>query len=255
MKETAIVDSTALKQRFYKYLKENNIWWSPERLNYSLGLLFQGFDLRGKDVLEIGAGHGLFSIWCAAQGAHKVVAIEPEAKGATQGIQQEFRKVNDAVDIEGKVEYMPYTIEDYLAIGQIKSFDYILMNAVINHLDEEATIRLHLPEAESARQHYRSVFKKIFDIMRRDGVMLIYDVGRLNFWHSLKIRNMFAPSIEYNKHQQPQQWGELLRECGFELIDIRWVTLYKLRYLRCLLSHRLPAYFLDSAFILRCRKP
>lgn len=248
------MDSNALKQSFYKYLRENNIWWSPERLDYSLGLLFQDIDLDDKDIFEIGAGHGLFSIWCAVHGAHEVIAIEPEASGATCGVQQEFKKVADAIDIEGKVEYMSATLEEYLAINETKSFDYVLMNAVINHLDEGATARIHLPKAEVERQCYRDIFKKIFNIMNQSGVVLIYDVGRFNFWHSLKLRNPFAPTIDYNIHQQPEKWNELLCECGFELMDIRWFTPYKLRCLRPLLSNRVAAYFLSSAFILRCLK-
>lgn len=244
-----------LAQNFDRYLRENNIWPSLERLDYSLEQFFRGLNLEGKSVLEIGAGKGLSSVWCALRGADKVIALEPQSSGSTKGVQQEFEKMSEAIDLEGKVEYLPITFEDYLAKNESRSLDYILMQAVINHLDEEATEKLHLPEAEAERQRYRDIFKNIFDVLKTSGTLIIYDVGRHNFWHDLKLKNPFSPTIEYDKHQQPKMWNELLCQCGFEFMDLRWFTLYKLRHLRLLLSYRIPAYFLNSAFILRCTRP
>ncbi len=248
------MDLYKLTEKFDRYLKENNIWLSRQRLDYSLRQYFRGLNLEGRSVLEIGAGEGLSCVWCVLHGADKVVALEPEASGSTKGVKQEFDRMANAIGLKGKVEYLPVTFEDYLNKNQSRSFDYILMQAVINHLDEEATKCLQLPEAEAERQRYRDTFKKMFDILKPNGVVVIYDVGRRNFWHDLKLKNPFAPSIEYDKHQQPKLWSGLLCQCGFRFMDIRWFTLYKLRHLCSLLSYRIPAYFLNSGFILRCIK-
>lgn len=243
-----------MTRNFDQYLKINNIWPSPQRLDYSLQCFFRALTLNGKAVLEIGAGQGLASVWCRLHGANRVVALEPEASGSTKGMKQEFEKMADAIGLKGVVEYLPVTFEEYAASNTSKSFDCILMQAVINHLEEEATKRLHLQEARAERQRYRETFKEMFDILKPSGVVVIYDVGRRNFWHDLRLKNPFAPMIEYEKHQQPKLWNELLCQCGFKFMDLRWFTLYKLRYLRFLLSHMIPAYFLNSAFVLRCIK-
>jgi len=249
------MDLHKLREKFNRYLKENNIWLSRQRLDYSLRQYFRGLNLEGRSVLEIGAGEGLSCVWCVLHGADKVVALEPEASGSTKGMKRGFEKMAEATDLKGKVDYLPIAFGDYLNKNQSRSFDYILMQAVINHLDEEATKCLHLPEAEAERQQYRDTFKRMFDILKPNGVVVIYDVGRRNFWHDLKLKNPFSPTIEYDKHQQPKMWNELLCQAGFESIDTKWFTIYKLRHLRLLLSYWLPTYFLNSAFILRCKKP
>lgn len=244
-----------LKKRFYEYLRENNFWWSPERLNYSLGLLFREFTLENKTILEVGAGHGLFSIWCAAHGGRRVVALEPEVNGATTNIRRQFEFVAKAVDLNEKVEYIGITLQNYLDTKTSENFDYILMNAVINHLDEEATKKLHLPkEGQSGRERYVKIFKSLYEMLNPKGALVIYDVGRLNFWSQIKIQNPFAPTIEYEKHQQPHIWKQLLLRSGFDFLDCVWVPPFKLRHFRFLFSSAGGAYLTNSGFVLRVKK-
>jgi 2-polyprenyl-3-methyl-5-hydroxy-6-metoxy-1,4-benzoquinol methylase len=244
-----------LQQAFAKYLDENDVRTSADRLDYSLNQFFRNYELSGKSVLEIGAGPGFSSVWCATHGASRVVAIEPEASGSTKGVKQEFKRLAEETHLGGRVEYMGVTLDKYLAKCSQHNYDYILMNDVVNHLDEDATRRLHLPEAEAERQRYRKIFRQLFDLLNRNGVMLISDVGRCNFWHKFKLHNPFAPTINFDLHQQPNVWNRLLCQCGFELVDIRWFAGYRFRYLQAILSYFIPAYFLASRFILRCRKP
>lgn len=244
-----------LQQAFAKYLDENDIWMSAERLDYSLNHFFKSYELSGKSVLEIGAGPGFSSVWCATHGASRVVAIEPEASGSTKGVKQEFERLAEAIHLGGRVEYMGVTLDEYLAKSSQHNYDYILMNAVVNHLDEDATMRLHLSEAEAERQRYRKIFRQLFDLLNRNGVVLIFDIGRCNFWYKFKLHNPFAPNVGFYLHQQPKVWNRLLCQCGFEPVDIRWFAGYRFRHLRLILSYFIPAYFLASKFILRCRKP
>jgi len=230
---------------------ENKVWWSPKRLEYVLGSHFRGLELEKKSLLEIGAGHGLFSIWCAVNGARRVTALEPEASGSTKGIRSEFKKVMDGIELKKEVQYSGMTVEKYLASEQRQTFDYILMHAVINHLDEDATRRLHLVGAEKERESYRSIFRGLFNLLTTNGVVLIYDVAKHNLWSDFKLKNPFAGTIEYEKHQQPRIWAKLLSDCGFEFLDLLWFTPFRLRKMRLFLSWWLPAYFINSSFILR----
>ena len=244
----------SLSAKHSAYLKENNAWLTPQRLDYSLKQFFKGCDLTNKSVLEIGAGRGHSSIWCVLQGAEKVVALEPEASGSSVGMQQEFEDMAQSLGLKERIEYITTTFEEYVTGRSPYTFDYVLMEAVINHLDENATQRLHIPEAERERGLYREKLKQICGVLKPGGIIVIYDVGRRNFWHDLKLRNPFSPTIEYQKHQQPGNWLKLLCQSGFESMDVRWFVPYRLRLLRPLLSYKLSTYFLNSAFILRCKR-
>jgi SAM-dependent methyltransferase len=183
------------------------------------------------------------------------VALEPEASGSTRGVGQQFEKLAQAIDLVGKVDYIKVTLQEYMKDYKLQMFDYVLLHAVINHLDEAATERLHLPDSQAERQRYKNIFRGLYNILNTNGTILIYDVGRRNFWNDFKLKSPFVSTIEYQKHQQPAVWKSLLCESGFEPLDINWFTPFKLRKIRQLLSWWLPIYFINSSFILRMRKP
>lgn len=244
-----------IKEQFYEYLRSNYIRQSRERLDYVMGLYFRGLILSDRAVLEVGAGPGYFLVWCVINGASKVVGIEPEAAGSTEHVGDTFREMADRIGLTTEVvEYSTDTLDEFVRAYMGEGFDYILMHAVINHLDEEATRKLHLPRAVSERERYIDIFKKMNRLLKSEGIILISDVGRHNFWNDLKLKNPFSPTIEYDKHQQPRLWRELLEESGFKYLDVLWYPFFQLRALRHLLSWRLPAYLTSSAFILRCQK-
>ena len=123
------------------------------------------------------------------------------------------------------------------------------MHASINHLDEPATMRLHTDEA--ARQAYRELFAKLAG-MGADGAKLVAsDASRHNLFAKLPVRNPLQPTIEWDKHQPPETWIELLerrasptRGCAGR------------RRIRCgaragvLLGNRMAAWFTEGAFCL-----
>ena len=129
----------------------------------------------------------------------------------------------------------------------------VLLAASINHLDEAACSRLH--EDDDAREVYRTIFDKLAGLTNPAGVLLALDGGRKNIFPSLGLRNPIARSIEWEKHQQPEVWVDLLAGSGFELPSIRWLSFNTLRAPgRMLLGNRLAAFFLTSEFLLTMRR-
>lgn len=248
------MDRCKLNQEFKRYLCEKNIWWSSERLDYTLGAHFRGLTLDNRTVFEIGAGPGFFSTWCVIHGATEVVAIEPEATGSSIGVRLEFEELQHAIKLNKKVFYLSMTLEEYLYKYKLTSFDYILMHSVINHLDESATERLHFTAAEEERQRYKDIFKSLYHKLKPKGIISIYDVGRCNFWNDMKLRNPFGATHEYHKHQQPKVWKKLLHQSGYEFMDLLWLIPFRLRKMQRILSWKVPLYFTNSGFILRCKR-
>lgn len=245
----------SLRDRLNQHQAQIGAWWSPSRMDYEFRPLFSGSRLQGASVLEIGAGDGILSAWCAANGASRVVAIEPESDGATVGVQAQFQATAEAVPGLGNlVTYKPLTFDQYADEVRHDEFNFILMRDVINHLDEEITGQLHKSDGDDARRKYVDMLRRIADFVAPGGYMIITDVGRRNFWNALGMKSPFAPSIEWHKHQQPAVWQSLLERVGFRKVDIRWPVRYKMRALGPMLSWKIPSYFLGSHFALRMQK-
>ena len=76
---------------FCNVAKEQALFKSSVRLQIYLSSLFADIDLRGKRVIDIGGGTGLYSFYAAAcGGARNVVCLEPEVHGRHSGMNVKF---------------------------------------------------------------------------------------------------------------------------------------------------------------------
>jgi len=212
--------------------------------------LFKDIDFEGKSVLDIGGGTGTFSFYAAVRGAKCVVCLEPELSGGRRGFVSKFEQVRDKLSLEN-VTLQNVTFQDFDP-GQQK-FDIILLHNSINHLDEEACA--NLLHSKEARERYKAIFEKLSRVSRGGTKLIAADCSRYNFFASLRLKNPFAKTIEWEKHQAPGCWSRMLHNFGFEQIKIVWPPYHLLRPLaRQLLDNRLASYFLNSHFILFMEK-
>ncbi|XP_048219607.1 protein arginine N-methyltransferase 6 [Perognathus longimembris pacificus] len=72
---------------------------------YRRGILRHGAWLRGKAVLDVGAGTGILSVFCAQAGARRVYAVEASS------IWQQAREVVRLNGLEGRVRVLPGPVE------------------------------------------------------------------------------------------------------------------------------------------------
>ena len=94
-----------------------------------------------------------------------------------------------------------------------KQFDIILLHNSINHLDETACINLLGDEA--SRTIYLNMCSKLSALASSGAKLIVCDCSRYNFFALLGIKNPFAPTIEWHKHQAPEIWVDLLSQVGF----------------------------------------
>lgn len=96
----------------------------------------------------------------------------------------------------------------------------------------------------------------IFSLSSKGGQLIVCYCSRYNFFALLNIRNPFAPTIEWQKHQAPKVWASLLSKAGFAYPHVMWTSFNKLRSTgRVFFGNQLMAYFLRSHFCLTMIKP
>lgn len=190
--------------------------------------LFRDIDFRNKVMLEIGCGKGMLCLWAALHGAH-AVGLEPLAEGAYDSSEchQAFQSMAEQLNLS-QARILPVTVQGFDSPKNY--FDVVLSVASINHLDEKSCIALG--DSAAAVREYQNIFRNIAAMMKPGGKLIIMDAARHNLFGDLGMRNPMSPNIEWFKHQQPEFWVRLLKECGFGHPDIRWASGKLLRYAR-----------------------
>lgn len=244
MKRTQCVD------QYLAVACQESLYSTPGNLEYYLHYLFQDTAFFGKTMLDIGGGGGLFSFYAACCGASHVVCLEPEAKGSSPGMVDQFRRLSTLLSLD-QVRIYPIRFQDFDPGSE--TFDIILLHNSINHLDEAAC--MNLQHDRHAVETYRGIFQRLSSMVSRGAKLIITDCSRYNFFALCHLKNPFGPTMEWHKHQSPNYWARLLSDVGFRNPRIRWTSFSSLRSIgRLLFGNKVAAYFLQSHFCLTMKK-
>ena len=221
----------------------------PRRYVTYLERLFDGVELAGRRVLDVGGGSGLISFYAAACGAW-VACLEPSADGSNPQMEAVYRRLEaqlaDAVQV--RLDRRTFQALD----AEAGSFDVLVLHNAVNHLDEGACQALH--DSADARRSYTELFSRLRELSRPGGDLILSDCSRLNLFGLLHLRNPFVPEIEWHLHQQPRVWADLLRAAGFIEPRIRWNPMTRAgRAGELLLANWLGAFATQSHFTLTAR--
>lgn len=237
--------------QFYSIAVKNKLYSSRNRLKTHLYFIFGDHNLAGKNVLDVGGGAGLLTFFAAANGAC-AICVEPEFDGSSNGMIERFYRIKKDLNFfSGTADLQKITFQNF---NPDKVYDIIVLANSVNHLDEDAT--KSLSQDKAARERFIEIFKKMYLMIQPGGRLIITDCDRRNFFNDLGVKSPFMPTIEWDKHQSPYLWLELLREVGFSRPSVRWSSPNSLGRLgRLLFGNRLVAYFLFSHFRLEVKKP
>ncbi len=238
-------------ENYFSAVVKEGLYPNRGNLQFHLKTVFNDIALENRRVLDIGGGSGLHSFYVACMGAKEVVCLEPETKGSRSGTSEKFRKLGEILG-QNHVRFEPATFQAFDPGG--KQFDVILLHNSINHLDETACI--NLLDSEASRVIYLNIFSKLSSLASDGAKLIVCDCSRYNIFALLRVRNPFAPTIEWHKHQMPEVWVDLLSQVGFTNPSIRWTAFNTLRSLgKVLLGNKLLSYFLRSHFHFTMEKP
>jgi len=242
--------SSSLTELYFDAIVHKGMYSNVGNLQFHMETLFEGIDLRNKRILDIGGGNGLYSYYAASQGASEVVCLEPEAEGSNAPIAARFRDLGASLRLKTAI-LLRETIQGYESRG--RQFDIVLLHNSINHLNESACITL-LTDRRSMVA-YRDIFAKISGLSTRGAKLIVCDCSCDNFFAALGLRNPIARSIEWQKHQTPETWINLLSGADYVNPRVRWTSFNSLRTLgRAIMGNRFVSYFLTSHFCLTMEK-
>jgi SAM-dependent methyltransferase len=234
-------------KNFYDLAIDRDMYSTKPNLKFRLNYIFDKVSLAGKSVLDVGGGIGLLTFYAAVKGAKKVVCLEPEFDGSSQGMISKFNEFKSALLPTLPIEHLPLTLQDYLQQIADESYDIIILHNSINHLDEEACITFR--QKESSYKTYKKIFTEVYAKMTPGGKLVVADCSCNNFFNSLGMKNVFYPTIEWHKHQAPETWIALLKEIGFKNPSIEWTSPNKLgKAGRALMGNSLVSYLTQSHF-------
>ncbi len=237
---------------FYAIVLKHGLYSNESNLSTFLYKIFGDISFIGKNVLDIGGGDGLLSFYSVYKGASKAICLEPEAAGSAPGVNQRFITARSALFYEDRVTLLPKTFQEFDPAGE--KFDIAVSHASINHLDELACSTI-LTNMES-RTTYLHLFQKLKGMLNPGGVVIICDCSRKNFFQLLGVKNPVAKTIEWDKHQSPSVWTDILKDAGFVEPILRWSSPNSFgAFGDLLLGNRVASYFFDSCFCLSVKNP
>jgi hypothetical protein len=194
----------------------------------------------------VGCGTGEFCLWAAMNGATHALGIEPEIDGSTSGSLKTFHEMITKLQLGSVVRASNQLLESI--VGQ-KPFDIVLLYNVINHLDELSV--QNLPNDQKAVVKYLDYIEMLWSLIHPDGILILADCARSNFFGNLGLKSPFVPTVEWKKHQDPTIWLDLFMRKGFSLWDMRWSSLYPFGKLS---ENYVVHFFTKSHFVLRMKK-
>lgn len=218
---------------------------TPQRAVARCRSTFRGIELRGKDILDVGAGTGVLSAYAVVSGARRVVALEPAADGSSAGIDDRLARMRDGLN-QAQFIVSRQSLQEYLP--KAAEFDIVVMYNTVNHLHPAACGRLH--RDPNAVRSYQRLFEHVRRLLRVGGLLLIADCSRHNFFGMFGLKNPLAPMIVWPAHQSPRTWERVIVPLGFTRRWLSWYVPYPLRRLPWLTASGAANYFLWSHFVL-----
>jgi 2-polyprenyl-3-methyl-5-hydroxy-6-metoxy-1,4-benzoquinol methylase len=181
------------ERNFFDLMVRRKMYSGKANLKFYLNMLFDNVELAGKNVLDVGGGRGLLSFYAAVNGAQKVICLEPEKDGSRNGMKQTYHDLRKEFPESLPVELMPLTLQEYLLQSAAGMYDVVIMHNSINHLNEEACI--DLLKNEASYREYVAIFKDVFRILKKGGVLIITDCSSNKFFNYLGLRNILVKTI------------------------------------------------------------
>lgn len=233
-----------LKNKYDKNLKHSGIKRSFGYSFYFKNYIFQGINLKDKSLLDIGGGNGIASFFAFhSDKSCKCTIVDPFEEGSNKEMYSQFNELSKLYD---KAVILH---NDYVdTLPEKKNFDIILMHNSINHIGED--IITDLDNDNKSQEEYSRRLEEILKQAKKGATIIVADCSSKNFWNDLKIKNIFAPAIDWNLHKPPHVWQKMLEDLGCHHINTKWTSRRELLLFgKYLFANKFISYMLNSHFV------
>ncbi len=224
-------------------------WQDFAHLSRRCRELLHGEDLRGRSVLEIGAGGGFLAHYLAlVAGASQVTALdEYQGHGAPEESQDAILALRARLGAEDRVSVETC---DFLDYRPGRRFDYLIFVNSLHHIVETPRPLSH--DAEPWQRALRT-FELCRRSLERGGRLLIQELSCRNYCPLPRYRRRMR-QVRWSDKQPAREWCQALRASGFASTRIRYrypLNLPELEPLRPLLANRWVSLLTDSSYVIR----
>jgi len=206
--------------------------------------IFHGIELKSKTLLDVGGGNGIASFYARYKdNTCKCIVADPLKKGSNEFMEDQFNKLSKLYG-KGVKLHKGYTS----SLPKRMKFDLILLHNSINHIGED--IISTVKDVPEHRNEYLKRLKEVLSHGKKGAKIIVADCSNKNFWGDLKLPNIFAPSINWKIHKDPNFWTDMLNELNCKHIKTNWTARRELLYLgKFFLANKVMSYFTDSHFV------
>lgn len=221
-------------------------------LNYELNELKKYLSFICKRILDIGCGTGKFLIFCALyENPLLCVGLDPAmGHGSNKKVIQIFKNNIERLNTLNiniiKKSIWDYEIKD-------KQYDIITANFSLHHIIPTSK---NLLREISYKKKYRELFFKIFNMLENKGIFIIKEVSKYHlsrYWQFYS-KMMGNSNINWKTKHNPKEYIRILKECGFQIVDIHYKVPFTFNKFRRFLSNRLASFFFDPTYFVIARK-
>lgn len=212
---------------------------------------------KNKKILDIGCGEGNFLIVCAyLENALNCIGLDSfEGKGSEKNALNNFQQKTNLLSLNNikiiKSDIFMYNFENY-------QFDIITANFSLHHIIETTKNLL-----SSQELIYKSLilFKKIYQLLKPNGVFLIKEASKYNFSKYFPIYGKIfgLNNINWKTKHLPREYFLVLKKAKFKNIGVIYlipylIKKYKFMRFRKLLTNPIANFFFSSTYYIIAKK-
>ena len=214
------------------------------RLTYRADRLLPG-DVRGKRVLDVGAGPGHLALYLTLVRGASVHALDEYEGHGSEAVNFEKLKWRAR---ELDIPNMAVTKADLRsAVLPPNSYHIVLLSNTLHHI---------FLRGEASQIEVSRTMSSVYDWLTSGGQMVMGEARPSTLWSRIPRRwRPFARSVVYRSKSNPSWWRECAGAAGFSFYRLDWYVPYRLRTLHRLMANEVAGWLLTGEYMLRMIKP
>ncbi len=224
--------------------------WGGSEHDYNLRVLrhlFNEEDIKGKHILDIGAGCGETSGSLILEfGALRATAVDSyEGHGSEISTHERINGLQKLLGSKLSVIH-----HDIMSFSARDKYGFVFAISSLHHIAEtKETMRKEL----ELEQKVVELFKRIGSWLEDDGKFVIFELARRNWSPIPTYRKRFKTVVDLSTKQDPWAWISALRKAGFRKAQLRYpapVILDRFKFAHWLFDNYLMCILTGSGYLI-----